>query len=194
MKKHFYLGIVTVCILLGACAGPSSAIEEFHFGNLLIRYPDTCEISQVEENSELRFISFFLSEKKDPDSRIEWGISEFDPGFLQQVPREERLGELVADVAELQEKLSQLPGVEILQKSDIELSQPPSRPEAYAFVTLQRPGEEKPEYLVLSSLLVDNYNVVTVSKSAHPQSIELFSGILENLTTQITKTQTHEKQ
>ncbi len=194
MKKHFYLGIVTVCILLGACAGPSSAIQEFRFGDLRIRYPGTCEISQVEENSELRFISFFLSEKKDPDSRIEWGISEFDPGFLQQVPREERLGELVADVAELQEKLSQLPGVEILQKSDIELSQPPSRPEAYAFITVQPEEKDQPVYLVLSSLLVDNYNVVTVSKSADPQSIELFSGILENLTTQITKTQTHENQ
>lgn len=194
MKKYFFLVVVAVCTLLGACAGNTSAIKEFRFRNLLIRYPGTCEISRVEENSELRFISFFLSQKNDPDSRIEWGISEFDPEFLQQVPREERLGELVADVSELLDKIRQIPGAEVLQKSDIELSRPPSRPEAYAFVTLRLPEKEEPEYMALSSMLVDNYNVVTVSKSTAPQSIELFTGILENLLTQIHNTQNNENQ
>lgn len=169
------LAIAISLALLAGCQGKPGS---YAFGDLKIDYPSGLQVSREEESPEQGFVSFILSDKDDPDSRMEFGISEFPEDFLATVPEEELLGELAAMADQMRNDYAALPDVTVLEQSDIQWSPSTSRPEAFAFAKV---GEGNKEfYLVFSALVVGHYSISSVSRSEEPSKLEVFSNILEN--------------
>ena len=157
------LAIAISLALLAGCQGKPGS---YTFGDLEISYPSGLKVSREQESPEQGFVSFILSDKDDPDSRMEFGISEFPEDFLATVPKEELLGELAAMADQMRNDYAALPDVTVLEQSDIQWSPSTSRPEAFAFAKV---GEGNKEfYLVFSALVVGHYSISSVSRRTFP--------------------------
>ena len=180
-----FLLLLNVLTLLAGCQGGARDAGTYSFRNLEIKYPSgSMEVSNIQEVPDKGLVSLLIQEKKNKLSRIEIGISEFSEDFLDTVPQEELLGELAAEVDEMERNVSSIPGVSVLEKSEIQWSSPPSRPEAFSFSKIQE--DDKIIYLVFSAKIVGNYCVYSVSRSSNPSTMEVFNDILDTITTKST--------
>lgn len=152
----------------------------YRFRNLCIPYPESMNLLGEEEFPEKDFVSFYLVDKKDSLTRIEFGISEFDNAFLATTSEEEIIGEMGAMVEEMREKFSSLPSVTIQRKGDFIVSQNVNGPEVYSFAQLLHDNEEF--YAVFSVRLFDNYCISTVAQSGNASKLDLYNSFLERIT------------
>ena len=180
MSLRSFLVVIAVTAFLAGCRDGGRDPGSFTFGDLSISYPSGMEISREEEVPEKKFVSFFLSDKEDRDTRMEFGISEFPENFLATVPQEELKGELAAMVERMREDYCTLPGISVLEKSEIQWSEPPSRPEAFSFAKVQE--GEKVYYLAFSALVVGHYSLSTIGRSSDPSRLDDLNNILESTT------------
>lgn len=184
---HSHPLLIAGLMLLVGCHNLSREGETYTFRNLEINYPGNLEITHEEEFPDKAFVSFFLADKADGQSRIEFGISEFAEDFLSTVPDEELKGELAAEVDEMRQMIALAEDMSVVEQSEILWSAPPSLPEAYAFSRIMD-GEET-IYMSFSAKIAGNYCICSVSRSADPSKMELFNNILETINNPLNQTQ-----
>ena len=161
-------------------AGESSLQEEtYSFKDLCIHYPASMELSGLQEVPDIDFVSFFLVDKEDSQSRIEFGISEYDTEFLATAPKEELTGEMAAMVDEMMEKTFSLTSVSVLKKSEIVISDTQKGPEVYSFAQILK--EEKERFMIFSVQLRDKYCISTVCQSGEAARLEYYNNLLEKI-------------
>lgn len=179
MKKVLILLLASTMFLTSGCKGLSRDLKSYTFRNLSLKYPKSLELTGEEVFPDEDFVSFFLTDKDDSKSRIEFGISEFGKDFLKTVPDEELMGELAAEVDEMQNNTLSVKDIEVLEQTEILWSEKPAPPEAYSFYKI-REGKEI-IYLSFSAKVVGNYCVYSVCRSGNPSTMELFNNILDTL-------------
>ena len=179
MKTLRLILILSLCAVLMSCRGASQTVTGYAFHNLVVDFPSSCEITKLEEQDNPPLASFVLVDKDNADSQIEFAISEFDKDFLSTVPREELMGELVASVFDMKENVLSAPGVVAEKIGEMTVSRKGERPEAYMFITVSEKG--KTVYVILSSMIVGNYNITTASRASDPSTMEMFTTITDNI-------------
>ena len=165
--------------LLCGCAANGQSVPRYCFHNLEMEYPGSFEISSETLSQGDSLVSFVLKSKKNPSTRIEFGINLFPADFLSRVPEEELMGELVATVFDMKSRLFTSGGVIVENFGDVQVSEPGTRPEAYAFALVTDEGSSY--YYILSSMIVGNYSINSVSISGDPAEMELLTSVMDNI-------------
>jgi len=120
-----------------------------------------------------------IREEGDAGNRMEVGISAFAPDFLNDVPQQEMLGELVATVFSLRDQLRSTPGFTIVDEGEMNVERAPAAPEAYLFATV-KDADSIRYYVQLSSKLISHFCISTATFGKTPTSVERLAGVLES--------------
>lgn len=179
MKKVLILLLSSTMFFASGCKGLSHDFKSYTFRNLSLKYPKSMELAGEEVFPDKDFVSFFLTDKADRKSKIEFGISEFAKDFLKTVPDEELMGELAAEVDEMQKNTLVVEDIEVLEQTEILWSEKPSSPEAYSFYRIREGNEII--YMSFSAKVVGNYCVCSICRSGDPSTMELFNNVLDSL-------------
>lgn len=179
MRSSILILLSIVISVFCCCSSRGQSVPRYVFHSLEVEYPASFEISGETLSQGDSLVSFVLKSKKNPSTRIEFGINVFPADFLSRVPEEELMGELVATVFDMKSRLFTSGGVIVENFGDVQVSEPGTRPEAYAFALVTDEGSSY--YYILSSMIVGNYSINSVSISGDPAEMELLTSVMDNI-------------